>query len=116
MSEKVVLEHDDLGRTLRRIAHEIAKSDILALINDLSETRLNTWRGNRGPALAEASGVLRHLRTCFRWAVDNDLIERDPTQGVRSPIGKGERERVLTEEVLTRAFHSCFVENIDVND
>ena len=27
MSEKVVLEHDDLGRTLRRIAHEIAEKN-----------------------------------------------------------------------------------------
>ena len=26
------------------------------------------------------------------------------------------RPMVLSEEVLTRAFHSCFVENIDVND
>ena len=27
MSEKIVLEHDDLGRTLRRIAHEIAEKN-----------------------------------------------------------------------------------------
>src|ERR1700749_4345804 len=27
MSEKVVLEHDDLRRTLRRIAHEVAQKD-----------------------------------------------------------------------------------------
>ncbi|HEX4752067.1 MAG TPA: bifunctional pyr operon transcriptional regulator/uracil phosphoribosyltransferase, partial [Solirubrobacterales bacterium] len=27
MSEKVVLEHDDLKRTLRRIAHEIAEKN-----------------------------------------------------------------------------------------
>ncbi|MEX2106698.1 MAG: bifunctional pyr operon transcriptional regulator/uracil phosphoribosyltransferase PyrR [Solirubrobacterales bacterium] len=36
MSEKVVLEHDDLRRTLRRIAHEIAEknpqSDALAIV------------------------------------------------------------------------------------
>ena len=36
MNEKVVLEHDDLRRTLRRIAHEIAEknpdSDRLAIV------------------------------------------------------------------------------------
>jgi len=26
------------------------------------------------------------------------------------------REMVLNQEVLDRAFHSCFVENVDVND
>jgi integrase len=77
---------------------EISKADILATINDLAQTRRNVWRGNTGPALGEASGVLKHLRSCFRWALDADLVDKDPTAGIRDPRGKkGERDRVLDE-------------------
>jgi hypothetical protein len=55
----------------------ITKTHILMMVNDLAETRLNKWRGNSsGGALSEASGVLRHLRSLFRWAVDEDLSDR----------------------------------------
>jgi hypothetical protein len=68
---------------------QITKAHILAMVNDLSETRLSKWRGNdKGGSLSKASGVLRHLRTCFCWAVDEDLLERDPSAGVRDPSGK----------------------------
>ncbi len=79
----------------------MTKADILAMVNDLAEKRINKWRGNStGGALSEASGALRHLRPMFRWAVDEDLIERDPTAGVRDPAGKTKRER---ERVLSAA-------------
>jgi integrase len=88
---------------------QITKADILAMINDLADTRVNKWRGeDKSPALSEASGVLRHLRTAFRWAVDHDLIERDPTQGVRDPMGgKRERERVLSESEIIALWRVC---------
>jgi integrase len=82
---------------------QISKADVLGMVNDLSETRLHKWRGNdKGGSLSEASGVLRHLRTCFRWALDEDLVDKDPTQGVRDPSGgaKHERERVLSEDEI----------------
>ncbi len=48
---------------------QIAKADILKMTNDLAETRRHRWRGNStGGALSEASGTLKHLRTCFQWA------------------------------------------------
>jgi integrase len=60
--------------------------------------------------LVEASGVLRHLRSCFRWAVDQDLIERDPTQGVRDPAGskrERERKRVLSDKEIVALWQVC---------
>jgi Arm DNA-binding domain/Phage integrase family len=86
---------------------QIVKADVLAAINALAQTRLNTWRGNTGPALVEASGVLRHLRSMFRWALDEDLVERDPTQGVRPPVGKRERDRVLSDPEIKALWQVC---------
>ena len=45
----------------------------------------------------------------FRWAVDQDLIERDPSQGIRDPSGgrKRERERVLTESEIIALWGIC---------
>jgi integrase len=82
------------------------------MMNDLAGTRQNVWRGNTGPALAEASGVVRHLRAMFKWAVDEDLITADPTQGVRDPRGKNgksksERERVLSEDEIKALWRIC---------
>jgi integrase len=80
---------------------QIVKADIRDMIDKLSETRINAWRGvDTGGALVEASGVLRHLRSCFRWALDNDLVATDPTLGIRDPAGKKgarERTRVLSD-------------------
>jgi integrase len=89
---------------------QITKAHILSMINDLAETRLHKWRGNdKGGSLSEASGVLRHLRTCFRWALDEDLVDKDPTQGVRDPSGpaKHERERVLSEGEIVALWQIC---------
>ena len=47
MSEKVVLEHDDLGRTLRRIAHEIVEKNPDA--GDLALVGIHTRGAYPGP-------------------------------------------------------------------
>jgi integrase len=89
---------------------QITKAQILAMVNNLADTRLNTWRGNStAGALSEASGVLRHLRSCFRWAVDEDHIDADPTAGVRDPSGnkKRERERTLNEPEIIVLWKVC---------
>ena len=89
----------------------ITKAHILAMVNELADTRLHKWRGNdKGGSLSEASGVLRHLRSFFRWAVDMDLIAIDPTLGVRDPsVSKRERERerVLSEAEIIALWRVC---------
>lgn len=87
----------------------ITKGDILALVNDLADTRINKWRGNsKGGSLTEAAGVLRHLRTAFKWAVDENLVDADPTAGVRNPmVGRCERERVLSAAEIKALWQVC---------
>src|SRR4051812_32752575 len=41
--------------------------------------------------------MLRHLRACLTWAVDQGLIERHAAIGIKPPVQKAPRERVLTE-------------------
>jgi site-specific recombinase XerD len=79
----------------------ITKADIRSMVEKLEVTRINKWRGNSsGGAVSEASGVLRHLRSCFRWALTQDLININPTDGVDDPLGKSERDRELTEDEI----------------
>jgi integrase len=86
----------------------ITKADILLMVNQLADTRINKWRGNEGGSLYEAAGVLTHLRTCFRWALSENLVESDPTAGVRNPNdNKRERERVLSETEIRALWKVC---------
>ena len=85
-----------------RRVREITKADILALLNDLAETRVRKWRGNtEGGSGSEANGVLRNLRKCFKWAHDNDLIDVNPVAGVIKPSAVRERKRTLSDEEIT---------------
>jgi integrase len=88
---------------------DIGKADILALVNDLADRRINQWRGNsKGGSLTEAAGTLRHLRTCFGFAVAENLVDLDPTVGVRNPLGgRRERERVLSETEIKALWQVC---------
>lgn len=46
--------------------------------------------------------VLTTLKTVFRWAVENDWIDADPTQGVKKPKAEVSRDRVLSmDEIAT---------------
>lgn len=73
----------------KRKVRDIRRADIRELV-----------QGLEGEVLPNR--VLATLKTAFRWAVENDWIESDPTQGVKKPRAEVSRDRVLSmDEIAT---------------
>ena len=89
-----------LPRWGERPLAEIAKGDVLALINDKAARRERARKGSTEGAAIQANRTLTRLRTFFGWAIANDLIEADPTAGVRKPAKEVARDRVLTDDEI----------------
>lgn len=68
-------------------ANEVSKRDIIHIIDIVAE-RGARYRSNRVFAL---------VRSIYRWGVAEDLVNSDPTQGVRPRTVERPRERVLTD-------------------
>ena len=80
--------------------------DLLALRRDRS-----IW--NARPGLAESFVQKHYIEGDKRF---RRCHPRDVVTHAIDILNFERRPMVLTEEVLDRAFHSCFVENVDVND
>src|SRR5438067_11028639 len=98
-----IFEHDVLPRWAERPLTDIAKSDVLELVNDKAAGRERKRKGSSGGAAVQAGKMLTRLRTFFGWAVANSLALADPTAGVRRPAKEAQRERLLTDDEI-RAF------------
>src|SRR5438477_8793123 len=101
-----IFEHDVLPRWGERSLTDIAKSDVLELVNDKAATRERKRKGADGGAAVQAGKMLTRLRTFFGWAVANNLALADPTAGVRRPAKEAQRDRVLTDDEI-RIFWSA---------
>jgi len=95
--------HDVLPRWGNRPLAEIAKGDVLVLLDDKAGRRERTRKGLTDGAGVQANRLLTRLRTFFGWCVANDLTAADPTAGVRKPAREAARDRVLGDAEL-RAF------------
>jgi len=95
-----IFEHDVLPRWGDRPTADIAKADVLELLNDKAAKRDRKRKGQTDGAAVQANRVLTRLRTFFGWAVANDLIAADPTAGVRKPATEASRDRVLDDEEI----------------
>jgi integrase len=99
-----IFEHDVLPRWGERPLTDIAKADVLELVNDKAANRERKRKGSDGGGAAVQAGkMLTRLRTFFGWAVANNLAVADPTAGVRRPAKEAQRDRVLTDDEI-RAF------------
>jgi integrase len=79
---------------------EITKSDILDLIAQRKQNHFGT------PGLVEANHRLAAVRRCWRWAVNQDLVDTDSTIGVMKPLRKVEgRDHVLTDDEIVMFWH-----------
>ena len=91
-----------------KAANAIERSDIRRVLDELAASRQRPWRGDNGPARSEANGVLRHLRTMFRWGLNEEVVAADPTTGLRLPFKPGEaRDRTQTDAELVQLWHAC---------
>lgn len=95
-----IFEHDVLPRWGERPLAEIAKADVLELVNDKAARRERKRKNLTEGAAVQAGKTLTRLRTFFGWAVDNDLVGADPTAGVRKPAKEASRDRVLTDDEI----------------
>jgi integrase len=83
-----------------RPANSISKSDIRALRDDIAERRLRKQTGASGGAAIESNSVLGSLKTMFKWAVREDLLSADPTDGVQRLVKEKARDRVLDADEI----------------
>ncbi len=102
-----ILEHDVVSRWGERPLTQVAKGDVLELIGDKAAQRERVRRGQDAGAGVQANRTLARLRTFCRWAVANDLIENDPTVGVRMPARETARDRVLSDSEIERFWNGA---------
>jgi len=91
------LEVDLLPAWRGKRVDEIGKRDVIELLDNIAD---------RG-APARARRVQSHIRRFFRWCIERDILKIDPTQAMPR-VGNGKsRDRVLTDEELTRVLTAC---------
>jgi integrase len=83
-----------------RPANSIVKRDVLDLINDIASKRLRKQAGATGGAAIESNSVLGSLKTMFKWAVREDILTADPTEGVLKRGKEVPRDRVLDADEI----------------
>jgi integrase len=59
------------------------------------------------PAPSHANHVLSYLRAMLNWAVSNDLIEANPTAGLKMPAPKIDRDRALEDGEIRLFWLAC---------
>jgi integrase len=75
---------------------EITRSDVRTLLDEIAKH-----------APIQANRTLTVLSIFFKWAIDEDLIEADPTARVRKPTIEAPRERVLGDDELRAFWTGC---------
>lgn len=90
-----------------KLAKEVNKADIIKVLDHIASNRRRSLKGHDGPPLAEARAVQVCLRTLFKWAGSEDIVDADPLFTIRrNRHGKPtKRSRVLLDPEI-RAFWS----------
>jgi integrase len=68
----------------------------------LTRDEINTWLDRYMSASTRAT-YLGHLRSFYRWACENDVLDRDPTAGIRTPKVPRRLPRPISEHELADA-------------
>lgn len=97
-----VFEGSRLGA---QAAQQIARGELRAFLETIA--RHAPIRANR---------VLALVRAAFRWGLREELLERDPTAGLRRPRPERPRERVLTDDEVKRLWESLDAVAAGVSD
>ena len=101
-----ILDHDVLPLWRDRPAREIKRS-INDLLDAKADSRERKRKGTRDGATVQANRTLTRLRTLFRWAINMDLIETDPTAGVRQRVKEKARDRALADAEIRAFWTGC---------
>jgi integrase len=95
-SVKRIIEKHVFPSWAERPIAEIARADVRALIASL-----------RKQMRVGANRVLANLKTFFRWAVDQELIEASPASAVKRPAKEVKRDRVLSDWEIQAIWRAC---------
>ena len=80
---KLYLDGEKYWRQLHdRPADDLSRREIMAV--------LEPWDGR-----VTAAQMLAHLSACLSWGVESELLERNCATGIKAPVEKIARERVL---------------------
>jgi integrase len=102
-----IFAHDVVPRWGDRPLVEIKKSDVLEIVNDKAGRRECKRQGRIDGAAVQAGKMLTRLRTFFGWAVANDLVQSDPSAGVRMPAREAQRDRALDDREIRLFWGAC---------
>ena len=90
IEDKRILDKDALPTWGNRKAKDIKKRDVVLLLEKIVE------RGSPG----SANGNFKCIRKMFRFAVQRDILEHSPCDGVVMPAPLNRGDRVLTEQEI----------------
>lgn len=94
--DKRILDHDALPTWGKRKAADIKKRDVVLLLESIIE------RGSPG----SANNNFKIIRKMFRFAVQRDIIEHSPCDGVVMPAPLNRGDRVLSESEIKAFWNS----------
>src|SRR5277367_3957286 len=86
-----ILRKDVLPAWGRRKANDIARRDVIALLDNIVD---------RGSPVA-ANRTLALIRRMFGWALSRDIVQTNPCTAVKAPGVETRRDRVLSVEEIT---------------
>jgi integrase len=92
-----IIERDVKPRWATTPIRDIARQDVNALLDEIAD---------RG-ALVQANRTPARLKTLFSWALDEDLIDNDPTARVRRRIKESARDRALSDNEIRFFWAGC---------
>jgi integrase len=96
----------EIRRTLERDVKPVLGSKPLPDITRRDVRELLQAIVERG-APSHANHVLSYLRAMLNWAVGNDLMETNPTNGLQMPTPKVERDRALGNGEIRLLWTAC---------
>ncbi len=92
-----ILDRQIVSRWGEREAASITRRDMLDLLDELVD---------KGNPIA-ANRALAAARKMFNWAVERDILETSPAANVKAPGKETERDRVLSDEEVTKLWKAA---------
>jgi integrase len=83
-----------------RDIHDIAKRDVIDLLDDIADSG----------RVVTANRVRAYLSKFLNWCIERDVIEASPAQGVKPVAKESSRDRVLTDDEIRWFWQACEAE------
>ena len=88
-----ILKREIVGRSV----HDVTRRDVIELVSEIVD---------RGAPVA-ANKTLQMAKTFFSWCARRAIIDRSPCEGVKQPTREVPRDRVLTDDELSRVIKAA---------